>query len=348
MPDIHGASGAALRERIGSLAQVVRVDSFIETEGPARGARRLRLVNGGGIEVELHPDRALDIGQVTLDGIPVAWISPTGITAPEAHEPQGNGWLRTFGGGLLATCGLDTFGPPSEDAGQMLGQHGRIGTQKATITRADATADGIVVEAVIRQSAVFGENLVLRRRITTAAGSDTVRIDDTVTNESFVDQPHMILYHMNLGWPLVDDETVIDVPAVAVTPRDEDAVAGAAERGRLGAPVAGFREQVYLHELQTDAPTVVTVTNPARGLEFTLTFSGVELPFLYQWKMVGQGHYVLGVEPANSPNVFGRAAARDAGQLPIIAVGESISYSLEFRLRRVEASAASPENRDAA
>lgn len=348
MSNVFGASGEALRERVGTLAQVVRVDSFVEAEGPARGARRLRLVNGGGLEIELHPDRALDIGQVTVDGIPVGWISPTTITAPEAYEAQGNGWLRTFGGGLLATCGLDSFGPPSDDAGQVLGQHGRIGAQKATIVRSDATADGIVVEAVIRQAAVFGENLVLRRRISTAAGSDTVRIDDTVTNESFAEQPHMILYHMNLGWPLVDDETVIDVPAVSVKPRDADAVAGEAHRTELGAPIAGFREQVYLHELHPDAPTTVTVTNPVRGLEFTLTFSGVELPFLYQWKMVGQGHYVLGVEPANSPNVFGRAAARAAGELPVIAAGESVSYSLEFRLRRIEPSIASELERDAA
>lgn len=336
MPDIFGASSAALRERVGALAQVIRVDSFVEAEGPPRGARRLRLVNGSGIEVELHPDRALDIGQVTVDGIPVGWISPTGITAPEAYEAHGNGWLRTFGGGLLATCGLDTFGPPSEDVGQVFGQHGRIGVQKATITRSDATAEGIVVEAVVRQSAAFGENLVLRRRISMAAGSHTVRIDDTVTNESFAEQPHMVLYHMNLGWPLIDDETVINVPAVKVTPRDADAVVGEAERGALGPPVVGFREQVYLHELETTGPTIVTVTNPVRGLEFTLTFSGIELPFLYQWKMVGQGHYVLGVEPANSPNVFGRAAARDAGELPVLAAGESVHYSMEFRLRRVE------------
>lgn len=344
MSDIFGVSGEALRERVGVLAQVVRVDSLLEAEGASRGARRLRLVNGGGLEVELHPDRALDIGQVTVDGIPVSWISPVGIGSPEAYEPTGDGWLRTFGGGLLATCGLDTFGPPSTDAGQQLGQHGRIGVQKAVITRSDATAEGIVVEAVIRQAAVFGENLVLRRRISTAAGSDTVRIDDTVTNESFCEQPHMILYHMNLGWPLIDDETVLDVPAVSVTARDAVAEAGTTTRDRLGAPVPGFREQVYLHELAGREPTVVTVTNPVRGLEFTLTFCAMELPFLYQWKMVGQGHYVLGVEPANSPNVFGRAAAREAGALPVLAPGESVSYGLEFRLRRVAPTSAAPRD----
>jgi hypothetical protein len=347
MPEVFGATGAELRERIGSLAQVVRVDSFIEAEGAARGARRIRVVNGGGIEFELHPDRALDIGQFTVHGVPVAWTSPSGISAPEAYEPDGQGWLRTFGGGLLATCGLDTFGPASEDDGQVLGQHGRVGTQKATITRLDATADGIVVEALIHQAAVFGENLVLRRRISTAAGSDTVRIDDTVTNESFADAPHMILYHMNLGWPLMDDSTTIEVPSHTVTSRDEEAESGLERRAEFGAPVPGFHEQVYLHELDRRSASTVVVTNPARGLEFSLTVSGVELPYLYQWKMQGQGHYVLGVEPANSPNIFGRAAAREAGELPFIPAGESVSYGIEFRVRRIESSAPSAESKDA-
>ncbi|HWM17849.1 MAG TPA: aldose 1-epimerase family protein [Microbacterium sp.] len=336
MPDIFGAHGAALRERIGSLAQVVRVDSFIEAEGAARGARRLRLVNGGGIEVDVHPDRGLDLGQVTVDGVPVAWIAPPGITAPEAYEPEGNGWLRTFGGGLLATCGLDTFGPPSVDAGDVLGQHGRIGTQKATIVRAEATSEGVVVEGVVRQSAVFGENLVLRRRITSAAGSDTVRIEDTVTNESFHEQPIMVLYHMNLGWPLLGDDTTVTVPASRTTPRDADAERGLEGRSEVGPPVADFREQVFVHELETEDVIQVVVANPQNGLEFALAISGAQLPCVYQWKMVGQGHYVLGIEPANTPNVFGRAAARAAGQLPVLAPGGSVDYTVEFRLRRVD------------
>jgi hypothetical protein len=347
MPEVFGMSGAALRERIGSLGQVVRVDSFIEAEGAARGARRLRIVNGGGIEVEVHPDRGLDLGQVTVDGIPVAWISPTGIAAPEAYESQGYGWLRTFGGGLLATCGLDTFGPPSEDAGDTLGQHGRIGAQKATIVRADATPDGVVVEGVVRQAAVFGENLVLRRRISSAAGSDTVRIDDTVTNESFHDQPHMVLYHMNLGWPLLGEGTSVSVPAASTSPRDEDAEAGLAHRETVGAPTAGYREQLFVHDLGTDGDVEIVVANPENGIEFTLTVPGASLPCVSQWKMVGQGHYVVGIEPANTPAVLGRAAAREAGRLPVLAPGESVNYSLAFRLRRVDV-AGRPSREEAA
>lgn len=342
-----GRDRVAPRDRIGSLAQVARVDSFIEAEGAARGARRVRLVNGGGLEIEVHPDRALDLGQVTVDGVPVAWISPTGITGPEAAEPFGSGWLRTFGGGMLATCGLDTFGPPSDDQGETLGQHGRIGTQKATVVRAEANEREVVIEGVVRQAAVFGEHLVLRRRISSALGSDIVRIDDVVTNEAFHAQPHMVLYHFNLGWPLLGDRTTIDIPAAQVIPRDADAAAGIDQHTVFGAPVAGFREQVFIHRLGAARPVEVVVANPDNGLEWTLSLDGGQLPTVFQWKMAGQGHYALGIEPANTHHLGGRAAARAAQELPMLAPGERAQYSMAFRLRRVDPVAATSVTEEA-
>lgn len=337
MPDVFGRQVSELRDYVGTLGQAVRVDSFVEQEGASRGARMLRLINGGGLEVEVHPDRALDLGRVTVDGIPVSWMSSTGITAPWFYEPQGTGWLRTFGGGLLATCGLDTFGPPSEDAGVTLGMHGRVGTIPATVTRAEATSDGVVVEGTVRQTTVFGENLLLHRRISSAAGSDTITVDDVVTNDGVEDAPHMIVYHANLGWPLLDEAAVLDIPSTSVHARDADAEAGIDEWRVFSKPTAGFREQVYRHDFPADSDVLVTLTNNTIGVELSVAFSSSELPHLYQWKMTNQRHYALGIEPTNSPNIFGRRAARESGELPFLAPGQSARYRLDFRLRRTGA-----------
>ena len=94
MPDIFGLAQAEALQRVGALAQAARVDSFVDTDGPGRGTRRLRVVNGGGLDFDLHPDRALDIGAATCDGIPLAWVSSTGFAGPGAYEPAGRGWLR--------------------------------------------------------------------------------------------------------------------------------------------------------------------------------------------------------------------------------------------------------------
>lgn len=330
MPEVFGVSGVALRERVGILSQVVRVDSFTENEGPACGTRRMRMINGGGLEIELHPDRALDIGRVTIDGRPLSWISPTEIGSPHDFEPTSTGWLRTFGGGLMATCGLDTFGPPGADDGVELPMHGRIGTGTSRIVRTEATEEHVLVEAVVRQATVFGENLVLRRVISSPVGSTELRVDDIVTNEGFDDTPHMILYHCNLGWPLLGEEATLDIPSQHVEPRDDVAARGVGRWAEFGPPTTGWSEQVFRHDLAANAGQRLRVINPANGMGLEIRVDGVELPHVYQWKMTGQGHYVLGLEPSNCGNVFGRAAARAAGVMPILGAGDSASYSLVF------------------
>lgn len=332
MAEIFGLPVDAALQRVGSLGQVARVDSFVETDGPARGARRLRVVNGGGLEFEVHPDRALDIGAATFDGLPLAWLSSTGIGAPHAYEPEGRGWLRTFGGGLLTTCGLDNFGPPADDEDGVAGMHGRIGALPAYLTGAEATARMVSVSGTVRQTAVFAENLLLRRRVASEVGSAAFSVEDTVTNEGSGSSPHMVLYHVNLGWPLLDEGSVVDIPHASVRPRDPDAEAGFGHQYDIGAPARGFREQVYIHEAGSDR--YASVTNKQRGLRFTLRFSET-LPAIFEWKMTATQHYVLGLEPANTPEIRGRAAARRAGLLRRLEPGETVRYHLSFELERL-------------
>jgi hypothetical protein len=332
LAEIFGVPVGAALQRVGALAQVARVDSFMETDGPARGARRLRVVNGGGLEFDVHPDRALDIGAATFDGLPLAWLSSTGIPAPSFYEPEGRGWLRTFGGGLLTTCGLDSFGPPADDEDGVVGMHGRIGAIPAHLTAVETTSERITVSGTVRQTAVFAENLLLSRRITSEVGSSSFTVEDTVTNEGSSASPHMVLYHVNLGWPLLDDGAVVDIPHATVRPRDVDAEEGFGHQYDIGAPLPDFREQVYIHE--AGAHRHASVTNKQRGLRFTLRFSET-LPAVFEWKMTATQHYVLGLEPANTGEIGGRAAARAAGLLPSLEPGQAVSYRLSFEMERL-------------
>jgi hypothetical protein len=329
LADIFGMPTEQAVLRVGSLDQVARVDRFVEDDGPARGARRFRVVNGGGLEFDVHPDRALDIGAATLNGLPIAWLSSTGITRPDAYEPDGRGWLRTFGGGLVTTCGLDNFGPPADDEDGVSGMHGRIGSIPGRVSEVTVTPELITVAGEVRQSGVFQENLLLRRRITSRVGSTGFTIEDTVTNEGEYSSPHMMLYHVNLGWPLLDAGTVIDIPAKSVEPRDPDAVEGFDQRAEIGEPHVGFREQVYIYEAGDDRHA--RVTNASRGLTLTLRYSET-LPAIFQWKLTATKHYVLGLEPANTSEIQGRAVARANGKLPSLRPGESRSYSIEIEV----------------
>lgn len=328
--NVFGVGRDELARRTGTLAQVARVDRLVDEEGPTRGARRIRLVTGGGLEVEIHPDRALDLGQVTFRGVPVAWMSPTGMVAPGLTESRGQEWLRSFGGGLLATCGLDSFGPPNVDEGVEYPQHGRVGVVPATVTRAEVTATELIVSGTVRQTTVFGENLVLERSYTADLGGTTLRLRDVVRNEGSADAGHMVLYHVNLGWPLLDERAHLDIPSREVNPRDADARSGAGRWHQIEAPQVGYREQVFGHDFRDSGTAVVSVDNPAIDTRFELRFETGSLPALHQWKMSGEGHYVMGLEPVNVNTFAGRSGARAAGTLPVIKPGKSVSYAIDF------------------
>ncbi|MBO1901052.1 aldose 1-epimerase family protein [Leucobacter weissii] len=329
-PRLFGRTLPEARRRVGALRQLAGADELVETQGPARGGRRIVVTSGGGLALDLHPDRALDIGAVSYRGVPLAWHSPTGFASPALAVDSGTGWLRSFGGGLLATCGLDAYGPPSLESGIEYPMHGRVGTVPAAITRSQVADTEIVVEGEVRQTAVFGENLVLRRRIRIPLGGTSIVVEDRVTNEAAAPVGHMVLYHANLGWPLIDEGAVLDLPSNAVSPRDADAASGLEHWDALSAPVPGYDEQVFRHDFSDRGTAEVSVDNPSLDVRLALRFDTASLPALHQWKMLGEGHYVLGLEPTNVDWSLGRAAARDAGVLPILAPGESADYRLEF------------------
>jgi hypothetical protein len=328
-----GLGPAELGALVGHMRQVCGVDSFEETEGAARGARRIRVTTGAGLAYDVHPDRCLDLGAVSWRGMPLAWLAPAGFAAPSRFEADDLGWRRAFGGGLLTTCGLDHFGPPTVDGGVRFGLHGRATALAAEhlATRAEWTTDGrylLEVRGQVRQSQLFGENLSLRRTIRSYFGSRTVTVEDTVTNDGQQAQEHMILYHMNLGWPMLDAGAVLSAPARATHPRDEAARAGLDGWHRFGPPERDFAEQVFRHELPADEPVEVRLDNPALGVACTISFHSGQLSSLFQWKMLRRGTYVLGVEPANCATIGGRAEARARGLLPMLEPGESRRYEI--------------------
>jgi len=335
-------------QRVGSLDQIAGIRLMEAADGLERGCRIFQVWTGSGLEFTVSADRALDICACRYKGIPLAWASPVGGVHPAYYEPEGWGWLRSFPGGLLVTCGLDSFGAPSSDSGEEFGLHGRVSNLPARSVGYrtqwmddDARQSGgaqtrytLEITGEVRQTRVFGENLLLRRRITTDLGSNKIRIEDVVTNEGFAPQPHMVLYHFNLGFPLVSENSRVHLEAEQTVARDADAEAGLAHWNQLQPPTAGYREQVFRHVLVADneGQVHVEVENPTLGIGLRWTYDKASLPHLYQWKMMGESMYVLGIEPGNCNGVEGRAIARQRDDLPHLEPGESRNYTLEVEV----------------
>jgi hypothetical protein len=327
-----------LLRHTGHIEQIAGIRLLEAGEGRARGSRLLDVWTGSGLRFQVNADRALDLTAADFQGIPVAWRAPGGEAHPAYYEPHGLGWLRSFGGGLLTTCGLDQFGVPNQDGAVELGLHGRIGSIPAVQLNHRAFWDGeqyrLEITGECRQSVLFGENLVLRRRITASLGSNHIGIEDTVTNEGFEPAPHMILYHFNLGFPLVSKTSRLKLRADETRARDETAQPGLPEWDRFQPPTPGYQEQVFIHRpsASQDDRAVVELSSPLAGIALRWTYPLENLPYLMEWKMMGAGAYIVGVEPANCDGLGGRAATRAAGQLPVLEPGESRAYNITLEV----------------
>jgi hypothetical protein len=330
-------SRAEVLRKVGNISQLGGVETVELQDGRAQGVKAVR-VRTGPLAFTVLAGNALDIYDFSYMGTSLCWHSPTGIAAGPYFEDEGLRLTRVFQGGLLMTCGLTTMGAPTIDEGEPLGLHGRVHHLPAENFSADGRWDGdeyvMWVEGRVREAAMFGANLVLHRRIETRLGSSSIQIHDTVENEGYASSPHLILYHVNAGFPLVDAGTRLVTNSKA-TPRDAEAEKGVGHERELSQPMPGFAEQVYWHDVKPDSEgmAMAAVVNDSfaggAGLALYLRYPKAQLPWLYEWKMMGEGTYVLGVEPANALG-YGRAVERAAGRLPSLAPGESVHYDLEI------------------
>lgn len=350
----------ARRSGTGAAAGSVRLVEL--ADGAERGVRALQFRTGGGLSFELLVDRTLDIGASEFRGDAIGWLSPTGIRNPALHEYEsedGLSWARSFSGTLL-TGGLDhtLFGgrfdaghfryAPRHEIQQSL--HGRIAHTPAVLAGYGQTwePDGSSIlwaEGITRQAAVFGENLVLRRRVEADLGGTTIRLIDTVTNEGFEPTPHMYLYHVNFGWPLLDEGTRFVAP-IADTTWCTDAVwQQKAAYDVCAGPQDGFEEQVYEHTVVPDAAGRVRalLINDRLCFGAEVSWNASEFPHMLQWMNLRSGAYGFGIEPSTH-RVAGQQAARDDGSMIWLEHGESRSYRTEIAVHAGAARIASAEN----
>jgi len=327
-----------LARYVGSIDQVAGIKPLEAADGVERGGRVFEVWTGSGLSFHILADRALDISACQYKGMSLAWRSSVGDSHPTYYDPSGSAWLRSFQGGMLVTCGLDTFGPPNRDGEEELGLHGRVSNTPARAVNYSAAWVGdeyrLEVSGEVRQTRVFGENLVMRRRISTALGSNRIRVEDVVTNEGFSSHRHMILYHVNTGFPLLSEKAHLKFDVRATTSYDQASRQGVKDWMVFQPPTPGYLEQNFIHVPVSDEKgwAVAELENPELKLGLRLSFDTSTLPYLNEWKMMGEGLYVLAIEPINCTADNGRGTAREQKLLPVLEAGESRSYALEIEV----------------
>ena len=141
----------------------------------------------------------------------------------------------------------------------------------------------------------------------------------------------MVLNHMNFGWPLVDENCRLEAAEHKVAPRNERAAEGIDKWHIMEEPQIGFAEQVYFHSDQVcdeNQMAGIAIVNKPAGLKVTVLRRVAELPYIIEWKQMGCGNYVLGMEPSNCFPV-GKDAFEKMGLLKTLQPGEKITTKIE-------------------
>ena len=319
-----------MKRYIGHDSQVYGMEEHRLVGGKGDGMRLLEVNNGKGLELTVSLDRCADISRLRFKGINMSYFSPCGYVAPAYYQPTGSDWLKSFTAGFLTTCGLEAVGSPCEDEGVSLPLHGTIGNTPSSESYWFEENGELVVKAVMKDEVIFGRKLRLYREYRVSLSENEFRIIDTIENTSDVEQPFEVLYHMNMGYPLLDEDSVVEVPAQEVIARDEHAAEDIENCLQMIKPQVGYQERCYYHKF-ADENGKASIYQPKLGMGLEITFNAKELDGFVEWKMMGIRDYVLGLECGNCyPD--GRNVMRQTGMLKFLQPGEKKQYQVKIRL----------------
>ena len=312
---------------LGMQEQLFGVRRMRIEEGKAKGSTVLQVRSGGGLQLDILPDTGLDIGQLSYRGVNMNYMSKNGYDGPAAFLPYENEFLHTFPGGMLYTCGLRSTGPANRDGDEWFPLHGRIHGASAVNISTTVEEDTIVIAGTLRETALFGPVLELKRTIRVPLFQGRVRIEDSITNATPKAEEMMLLYHINFGYPMLSEDARLNLPEDRKTQgRNDWAMQFLGGETQFSKPVDNEPERVYFHHMQNKA---VALENDALGISASLRWSGDTLPILVQWRSMATGDYALGLEPSNS-YIMGRHAERENGTLPVIQGYETIQTFVEL------------------
>lgn len=316
-----------MREYIGNEAQIYGVEEHRLCGGKGDGIRLFEVNNGRGIMFTISADRCGDIARLYFNGKNMGFFSPCGYVSPKYYDNRGAGFLKSFTAGFLTTCGLTAVGSPCVDAGEELPLHGTISNTPAENVQYWID-ENIHVKLTVRDASLFGHKLLLTREYICPLDQNEIILKDTVKNIGYGETPYMILYHFNMGYPLLSENAVVTIDSNDFSPRDAVAEQGMKDALFIHPPKSNYVEQCFYHNMETG---MAKIYNPDIKTALSIQYNTEELPFFTQWKMLGKGEYVLGLEPGNcTPD--GRDVMRKNGKLAYLKPGEEATQQITIQL----------------
>lgn len=313
---------------MGHPDQGMQVRRFRLAEGREDGLECIEVQAGSGLSFTVVPGHGMSLQAARYRGVNLSYLPPGGSSGP------GMTWQmeQYFEGGLMFTCGLDSTG----QANGPYGLHGmlrRLPAQDVTVSRyMRGEFQEVEITGCVIQSGLGMPTLILERKICCSDKASEIRIHDRIRNTSGGPAGWMIMYHFNLGWPLLGPNARLYIPSVSVRPKNETAAAELKTCMEITEPQAGRQPQAFYHSLDPGADKArVVLENPDVKVGVAIETIPAQLPCLTQWRNFRAGEYVLGLEPCN---VFpmGRTWTEENHLLPMLEAGEERSLDLTFQV----------------
>lgn len=307
--------------------QLFGVEEMRLSGGKADGMRILSVRNAKGLVFIVSLDRCGDISRLTLKGDNMGYFSPCGYVSPTYYDNKGNGFLKSFTAGFFTTCGLTAVGSPCVDNGEELPLHGTISNTPCENVLHFIQNDEIRIKLTVRDAALFSHQLLLEREYICPINENIIYMTDTVKNIGAADSPLEVLYHCNIGYPLLSESAKVIIPSSEVVPRNEHAKEGMEDCLVMEKPQKNYEEKCYYHTLS--GKTCVSIFNNTIHKGLNIKYNTNELKYFTEWKMMGEYEYVLGLEPGNClPD--GRNIMREKSMLEILKPDEEKTFHMTF------------------
>ncbi|MEM9589131.1 MAG: aldose 1-epimerase family protein [Planctomycetota bacterium] len=297
-------------------------------------------VDTGAVRFWILPSRGMSIWRLEKAGHTFGWRSPVaGPIHPDrvpVLDPGGLGWLEGFDE-LLVRCGLESNGAPqfSSDGQLLYPLHGRIANLAADSLSIeyDEASGRLEVIAEIIEAKLFFKRLRLRSRVRVRAGQSEIELLDDVSNDLAKPAAMQLLYHINVGPPVLGEGASVEVPLQELAPKDDLSAGEIESWNQFGPPEESYSERVYFATLRADESNLTTALLKSKDSDLGLAvgFSVKGLPRFVLWKNTAaeSDGYVVGLEPAtNYPNT--RGFEEQQGRVVTIPAGETVSFRVSI------------------
>ena len=123
----------------------------------------------------------------------------------------------------------------------------------------------------------------------------------------------MLLYHMNMGYPLLSEHAKLKVSSKNVIPRDPRAAEDLDTWDQMLTPLPNFQEQCYYHEFE-DHAACAKLYNPDVNVGLAIRWDEKEIPHLFERFYKGnKGNFGIGLSITRAAMEYmgGRVQARN-------------------------------------